>query len=862
MTDDERKRLCGREPLQAGTVLTLQEESGHSVQFTVKKLLGAGGTSLVYTAVRRSGAGDTGGALKAFFPAGESAGLYRKNGTPILPAELCAAYADRLRATQKRLRERKQDRESGLRFFIPYTELYTDEAGVPYLFTPENPNGTTLQTYCVKAWRIPDREALYQLLHAVYALACADGQLCRAGILLLDHKPENVLLIAGNSDGDNIGRTAFLRDAVCLFDTSSAVLRQGAQPDEMLPFSAGFTAPELGGYVTPPQPARLGPASDVYACAAVLFYCLSGGRFPLADTAQGYAGRLKKGPFAAFGTDSVWQQLGELLENALRYDPARRLDDPLLFARALAQITALAEQQGADEAAKARQQLGRTMPELLADLFYRSPPYWYGDGDKKKIRVLIASEDAAMAAAAIREVYRDCQVYGYKILVRVAGAEAKAVCDAFAAETDRAENWFLLQTAEGKTNPNYDAKKYLGELSWTTQTLQQAVRDFDPGTVLLLGRRNRAAEAEALPAPEKGTRLVAYTDPAPGCTLFHAVTGQGIVLAAIKPELPQDFYSAEAEAIARGVHELYERIKNPQVSQEFIERTFQDAYNRRSSFRSALAVKCRVQALGLSWEEEKLAETRDKYLKELHKPDRCAALAYAEHRRWCADMLCDGVKTLMPTEHSLLPGGVTNSSGTMLLQNGVKKHIYLVHNSEGEKRPNGWRTAQEWVKRTEGKEEIPVRQLDPFSRAGVAMVEVYQDYRPQARESLTEDRQLLRACAKRLAAELTQEQTAQLKRCVQGLEAALDALLCAQAQPDTVAAWEQAQEALTCLLERWKEVPHSARCMDTLQDIRRDIFPLAYTASPVDPKLADLAIVSSFPMRVQYQKKEGAVRTI
>ena len=168
MTDDERKRLCGREPLQAGIVLPLLDENGHSVQVTVKRLFGAGGTSLVYTAVRRSGAGDTGGALKAFFPAGEAAGLYRKNGTPILPAELCAAYADRLRITQRRLREIKQDRETGLRAFIPYTELYTDEDGAPYLFTPENPDGTTLQTYCAQAWCAPARCCCWTTSRRIY----------------------------------------------------------------------------------------------------------------------------------------------------------------------------------------------------------------------------------------------------------------------------------------------------------------------------------------------------------------------------------------------------------------------------------------------------------------------------------------------------------------------------------------------------------------------------------------------------------------------------------------------------------------------------------------------------------------------
>ena len=93
------------------------------------------------------------------------------------------------------------------------------------------------------------------------------------------------------------------------------------------------------------------------------------------------------------------------------------------------------------------------------------------------------------------------------------------------------------------------------------------------------------------------------------------------------------------------------------------------------------------------------------------------------------------------------------------------------------------------------------------------------------------------------------------------LEAALDAV-CTQADPGTIAVWEQAQEELTRLFETEQKNPQGVRCLETLQDIRKDVFPLAYTANPVDPKLADRVIVGNFPLKVRHTKKKEAVRTI
>ena len=457
-----------------------------------------------------------------------------------------------------------------------------------------------------------------------------------------------------------------------------------------------------------------------------------------------------------------------------------------------------------------------------------------------------------MALAAIRETFSDCQVYGYKIFVRLAGANAKKICETFAAEVDHAENWFCLQAAEN-TDPYYNAKKYLGHLSWTQSAPAQAVTEFEPGTVLLLERRDMAAEAQKIPAPKTGHRLIAYTDTGAGCTLYYDVDEGCRVFTAIKADAAEDVYQSIADKIAYSVHRQYETRKNPQISAESLRRSFADSYNCKSSLLSAMAVKCRVQALGLSWRDDAMEQNSREYARAVLSESACSRLAYAEHRRWCAALLCSGIKTLPPAEYPLLPKSSTNSSGTMLLQNGEKKHIYLVQNAEKEKRPYGWRTAQDWVERAREQAPLP-KQLDEFSRAGAALAEVYNAYVPQAIENLKGDRLLLQVCVQRAIPALEAEVGRQLMQLLQELDAALDAVLAAP-QPQTLAGWEQIQEELTELLEiQQKDVPRCGICLETLKDIQKDIFPLAYTVRPVDPKQMDWAIVSSFPF--EFEKKQ------
>lgn len=102
-----------------------------------------------------------------------------------------------------------------------------------------------------------------------------------------DLKPSNVIITA--------------QERVVLIDFGISRLDRGKGQDTVKLGTIGFAAPELLAR------GRTGPASDLYALGAVLFYLLSGGRFPLA------------------ATEAVAEQLTEV-SHALRHVVAKLLD--------------------------------------------------------------------------------------------------------------------------------------------------------------------------------------------------------------------------------------------------------------------------------------------------------------------------------------------------------------------------------------------------------------------------------------------------------------------------------------------------------------------------------------------------------
>lgn len=437
--------LQKREPLVQGAELNIDGKGG---KFLIRELIGAGGTSLVYDAVlvRADGSRVT-GVLKEFYPQVTAGTSYnfsmllrymtvrrKPNGTLAIPAELRDGQRKRLEEVDSLLHEIKSE-GLGLRHFIPNMEVFTC-GKVPYIFTAESYSGETLAQFCKEqAWANPTSTSLRQILNTVYALACADAQLCSAGAMLLDIKPENILMVY-RSTPNGLRKDAFL-DTVSLFDVESIVLKsQIGSDDLMLPFSAGFTAPELGGYMSSAR-RDIGKAADVYAMAATLFYCLTR-KLAWLDTAQGYAEALQEGPFGAVLTNEQRAEIGKLLAAALVYEPDHRMQEPEMFANALEKIVRETQASAAEQLTDRRRKMQEHLSDALASLLYKWPLFAYGNAEDKDIRVLIAAEKNDVLKQAINAVFSSCHVLGHQVHVLATAPQAEKAVGEWMQDIDHA----------------------------------------------------------------------------------------------------------------------------------------------------------------------------------------------------------------------------------------------------------------------------------------------------------------------------------------------------------------------------------------------------------------------------------------
>ena len=861
--------LQNRQPLQPGAVLRLEGS-----RFTIVDLLGAGGSSLVYNAVKYSSNGSVAGSLKEFYPMALGGTSYnyaqfqqsqqairREDGTLLLPDDICAEQTARLGQVIRLLRTLKE--EGGLRFVIPHMELYTNAAGVPYLFTPENFAGVTLETYCEEARKDPKPEHLTQILHTLYAAACADSQLCRSGVLLLDIKPANLLLPY------NSAKTAFLQDAVSLFDVESVVLT--AQLDSrnkniILPFSAGFTAPELGGYADSPRIHAVGPASDVFALGATLYTSLTGRTVQLAS-AVGHAAALQAGPFGACLPAPLADALGELLAHALTFEPAERMRNPEEFYRELARVLRLQEELTTARQARRWDDLRSRLPDVLTDLLFRWPVFTYSvpknssDAElEKDVRVLVAGDDDQAIRQALRALFSTCHVLHHQLHVRVIARNAETLAHSFYEGIDGAEQWILYRSRAGETAAYDWAASYIGELSWLNvypdkETLPVLAEDFRAGTVLILAssETENAVLAGSVPEPAAGRRLCAYMSTESGRPLF-ADSRAALERVPLTPVPADDLIGQQAENIALNAHLVYTRSKNRSASMHQVHTEFKDWYNHTASLDTALAIRARLWSVGLPWHDD--AERDGAAFAEAVAQDLglIAELSWLEHRRWAASKLCGGARTMPESLYSKLLDGGANGSGTnkKLTDESGKKvlyHAYLVPSTLDEKRPVGWQTPRDWQQHT-GDEPTP-EALDPLSRAGAELSRMFarraREIAPELYSGTFMPYQMMRYMLNRAARTLPDAEAAQLNDAREQLEKSIQALTADNARPAAAAIYRLAYDRLHQLLEKTGE----EASLKELETLNGELFCFAYSCDAAEVKDLDTVLIENIAFQLR-----------
>lgn len=525
-------------------------------------------------------------------------------------------------------------------------------------------------------------------------------------------------------------------------------------------------------------------------------------------------------------------------------EPTLTLDTQTLAFNADAAQTSAAEQ-----LADRRRKMQEHLSDALAGLLYKWPLFAYGNAEDQDIRVMIVAEKSNILKQAINAVFSSCHVLGHQVHVLAAAPQAEAVVSDWMRGIDHAEDWFCYQD---KPRP-YNWKEKLGAVSWLNiqpeaETVRRAAAQFAPGSVLVLLDDDTEARkiAKAVPAPEAGKCLCAYTCVEGGQSLY-AELDKGCVFVRLTPDDIEDAYSATAERIAFNAHLLYERQKNPSSSLLEIKHNFENFYNKSASYDTALAVKCRLFSINVPWTDdpEKDGYNFERALKE--KPTAVKELAWVEHRRWVASKILNGARALPEKDFAYLKKGGANGSGTNFKKDGVLYHAYLVPSALDEVRPEGWQTAVEW-RDSSRDAEIP-QDLDALSHNGAALARMFAATAKKNRDVVHRGLKSFEGALEELTLELDSAAINELETHKKSLLHCIQKLLSPEARQADAAYYQIENVRMEHFLK--EQLPASDVAVMQLEILNKNLFAILYSISPVEPKSLDNVLIENIGFQLR-----------
>ena len=248
-------------PLEANTGLCIQLESGGTSVWTIEKVIGYGGSSVVYRATQKSGrfAGRT-GIVKEFYPQSLSR-ISRESGALIIPEEDKAEFESKKEHFFEGFSSREQFSVLDSDHAMALPHIFGEANNTWYAVSDEN-TGCTLSDF--------DRRelSLNRAAQIMYSLCSAIGALHERGYLYLDLKPDNINIYS--LDG---------REHIRLFDFDTVQSKKKLREAKYSTYSDGWAPPEQKAW----RVKDISERTDIYSLGAVFFWLLTG-RKPVGDT--------------------------------------------------------------------------------------------------------------------------------------------------------------------------------------------------------------------------------------------------------------------------------------------------------------------------------------------------------------------------------------------------------------------------------------------------------------------------------------------------------------------------------------------------------------------------------------------------